>query len=285
MTDRFRAYYETQTPVILRGAVQSSCMALQKWKDWDYLLQRIGPDHLCDVELRGGAYHQTKSQKGYSDGDDDDGDTSPPRMTIPFAEYVNYLKVCQETYTNHGLPIPSDHLLYMAQNDLPVALASDVALPSICTDPSVGAGKLYGTMLWMGPAGTLSPLHYDPLDNCLMQMVGRKYVYLVPRHTDPSYIYVGPEWGQQSNTSAVDVAAWMMMMIHREENDGKDVTASTAGAVAAAKADSAFPLFRHAHAHAIAGVLSPGDVLYIPAQWWHAVQSLEFSISVNAWWR
>ena len=32
-------------------------------------------------------------------------------------------------------------------------------------------------------------------------------------------------------------------------------------------------------------VLYPGDVLFIPAKWWHAVRSLDTSISVNAWWR
>ena len=31
--------------------------------------------------------------------------------------------------------------------------------------------------------------------------------------------------------------------------------------------------------------LYAGDVLFIPSKWWHTVRSLEYSISVNAWWR
>lgn len=32
------------------------------------------------------------------------------------------------------------------------------------------------------------------------------------------------------------------------------------------------------------GVLRPGDVLYLPAGWWHHVRTLEMSITLNFWW-
>jgi hypothetical protein len=41
-------------------------------------------------------------------------------------------------------------------------------------------------MLWMGPRHTVSPLHYDPLDNILMQIVGWKRVVLFPPDNYPS---------------------------------------------------------------------------------------------------
>ena len=44
-----------------------------------------------------------------------------------------------------------------------------------------------------------------------------------------------------------------------------------------------FPLFRLAHGYEC--LLQPGDVLFIPALWFHNVRSLEFSVAVNLFWR
>ena len=43
-----------------------------------------------------------------------------------------------------------------------------------------------------------------------------------------------------------------------------------------------YPRFREACA--LAGVIEPGELLYLPAYWWHHVRSLQVSISVNFWW-
>lgn len=44
-----------------------------------------------------------------------------------------------------------------------------------------------GASLWVGPAGTLSPLHFDPHNVLLVQVTGRKRVWLVPPDRDAIY--------------------------------------------------------------------------------------------------
>jgi lysine-specific demethylase 8 len=44
-----------------------------------------------------------------------------------------------------------------------------------------------------------------------------------------------------------------------------------------------FPLFEGATLHT--SVVGPGDMLYIPAHWWHYILSLEPSMTVTFWWR
>jgi hypothetical protein len=46
-----------------------------------------------------------------------------------------------------------------------------------------------------------------------------------------------------------------------------------------------FPRFATAAAHAETATLEPGDAIYIPFHWWHAVDSLaEVNLFVNYWW-
>eukprot|EP00057_Strongylocentrotus_purpuratus_P009188 XP_011663662.1 PREDICTED: lysine-specific demethylase 8 [Strongylocentrotus purpuratus] len=106
---------------------------------------------------------------------------------------------------------------------------------------------------WFGPAGTVSPLHFDPKHNLLCQVVGKKYIRLYSKDSTP-LLY--QHEGLLSNTSQVDV----------ENID-----------------DEAFPLFKQAPYQEC--ILSEGEMLYIPPQCWHYVRSLSPSFSVSFWWR
>jgi len=234
--ETIRPFYEKETPVILRSCLKN-WQALDQWKDWDYLVQKVGADRHVDVEV--GAYNQ--------------GD----KLHIPFGQYVEYLNLSQELFKDSESP-PLEQILYLAQNELPSSLQEDIKIPALCSDAKyrIGQGHLYHQMLWMGPKGCVSPLHYDPLDNLLFQVVGGKRIILVCKDTDPSKLYVGEAYGQQDNTSAVDV----------EQPDY-----------------ATFPQFQPVIT--LSGELHTGDALFLPAKWWHHVRSLDFSISVNAWWR
>ncbi|MBS1955566.1 MAG: cupin-like domain-containing protein [Cyanobacteria bacterium SZAS-4] len=100
--------------------------------------------------------------------------------------------------------------------------------------------------LWFGPKGTITPLHHDELNIFLAQVVGRKHVKLVPPN-ELDLIY-----NHYAVYSQVDC----------ENPDYKR-----------------FPKFKDATV--IDVDLNPGEVLFIPAGWWHHVRSLDPSISLS----
>jgi len=105
---------------------------------------------------------------------------------------------------------------------------------------------------WIGPGGTVSPLHNDPYHNLYLQVVGRKYVRIYSI-SETASLY--PMKGERCNTSNVNV------------DDPND---------------KLYPLFKDAPYQEV--VLEPGDMLYIPRLSWHYIRSLEPSINVSMWW-
>lgn len=151
----------------------------------------------------------------------------------------------------------SDHVGYLAQHQLfdqIPELKKDICIPEYCClseaedsacEPDINA--------WFGPAGTVSPLHYDPKHNLLCQVFGRKRVLLYPPK-DSENLYPH-ETTMLFNTAQVDPYCPDYEM---------------------------YPKFKSTHA--IECHLYPGEMLYIPPKWWHHVRSLDTSFSVSFWW-
>ena len=108
--------------------------------------------------------------------------------------------------------------------------------------------KLSGDMfLWIGPAGTITNAHHDLRDNLFVQIHGRKKFRLVPALQVP-YIYNKVHVFSEMNLLKPDVKM--------------------------------YPEF--ANATPIDVIVNPGDCLYVPVGWWHAVESLDNSISFSS---
>ncbi|KAI9226500.1 MAG: hypothetical protein DHS80DRAFT_32671 [Piptocephalis tieghemiana] len=153
---------------------------------------------------------------------------------------------------------------YLAQYDLVdqiPRLAQDIPTPDVCICAATsiqedGSSGLKGNGIrrnvWLGPGGTISPLHHDgPLHNLFIQVMGYKYVRL---YGPEEAVYPHEASDMLGNTSRVDV----------EEPDEEE-----------------FPHF--ATATYVDGIVGPGDILYIPPKWWHYVRSLTPSASVSYW--
>ena len=271
-----KPFHDEQHPVLVRNfydnmnitgfrSYEIPCRALQNWSDLKYLENMIGSNTLCFVEV-GGSYNSS--------------DIS--RSEIPFGDYLSYIQLFHEKYgstaddndenENCDNNPKKEEIVYMAQNDInsfqqsaspglddnnEESIKNDYITPQLCYDPSheVGHGNIYNSMLWFGPKFCVSPLHFDPLDNLLMQFVGRKNVILFPNICN-KWHYAGVD-GQQYNTSPIDIM-----------NPNMDL----------------YPNFMKAPM-AMDCILHPGDILFIPQRWWHYVSSIDTAISVNVWWR
>lgn len=108
--------------------------------------------------------------------------------------------------------------------------------------------------LWLGPAQTVTPVHFDAAHNLLAQIHGRKKLLLFPPAQSRWLYYPCLRLGHV-NYSPVDVEA----------------------------PDYArFPLFKRAAPLEV--MLAPGEILFIPVRWWHYVRALDATISLNFWW-
>jgi hypothetical protein len=112
--------------------------------------------------------------------------------------------------------------------------------------------------IWLGNR-VRTATHYDLSENVACNVAGRRRFTLFPPEQIAN-LYLGPLELTPAGTptSLVD-----------PQNPDLD----------------RFPRFAKAWKHAQATTLEPGDAIYIPYGWWHAVDSLDtFNILVNYWW-
>ncbi|ETV99826.1 hypothetical protein H310_07868 [Aphanomyces invadans] len=202
------------------------------------------------------------------------------RRTVPIEVGSSYLEDnwSQTLMTLHKFI--DEHILHPPSHNAPTGylaqhalfeqipqLRKDIAVPDYCALSVRGRQDVDAddddddvddvvVNAWFGPPNTISPLHFDPAQNLLCQIVGSKYVRLYAS-TFSDHLYPVP--GYLSNTSQVVV-----------EGDGAQANAVQ------------FPRFLEAPYWE--GVLGPGEMLYIPPRCWHYIRSLDVSFSVSFWW-
>lgn len=124
-------------------------------------------------------------------------------------------------------------------------------LNSLCHWPGYLA-KSGPARFWIGPARTVTPLHCDYDDNLFAQLWGSKRIFLAPPHHD-EFLY------------ATEANALLFASPFDPEAPDFD----------------RFPLARQADL--VECIVEPGDMLYVPAGWYHQVRALSFSLSSNRW--
>lgn len=223
-------YFNKRIPVILTECI-NHWPALKLWTQKDYLIRMAG-NRTVPIEIG-----QNYTTENWS------------QDLVKFRKFFERQLLCNDH---------PERIEYLAQHNLfeqIPELKNDIQMPEYCcvSDTSVVNSNQPDIKAWLGPKGTISPLHHDPKHNLLVQIFGHKRIILAASQ-DTENLY--PHNGDMlSNTSQIDA----------ENIDfGK------------------FPLTKNVRFYTI--TLYKGEILYIPPKWWHYVRSLDKSFSVSFWW-
>lgn len=223
-------HFDKSVPAIL-----TNCMdhwpALSKWIQPQYLL-RVASHRIVPIEV--GSNYTKESWTQYM---------------VKFQDFFRRQLVDDVQ--------SSDRIEYLAQHNLfdqIPALKDDILVPDYCCISNrTDSGTEQDIKAWLGPKGTVSPMHYDSKHNLLCQIFGYKRVILAaPADSHNLYPFEGNLLG---NTSQIDA----------EHLDFER-----------------FPLVKNVKFYEL--TLYRGEMLYIPPKWWHHVRSLSKSFSVSFWW-
>jgi ribosomal protein L16 Arg81 hydroxylase len=221
--DFLERFYAAQRPVVLTD-IMKDWPALTRWTR-DGLKSRFGA-----VQVKA-AFERNAHPSDY------DRKTAVLSRDVPFGELVD------RAFTERG----NDFYLVAQNNALSYAglrpLLEDVRFEPELLDPARLDNTVY---LWLGPAGTVTPLHHDSTNILFHQVVGTKRFKLIdPCHTELLADTVG--------------------YYSRIDPEAPDM--------------SRFPYFRDVRVHDV--TLMAGEALFIPAGFWHHVRSDEPAISVS----
>jgi hypothetical protein len=169
-------------------------------------------------------------------------------------------------FVRNRLPLAqiTEQVLRYSQFPHPPAVAAQSALVADCLPGFAEANPLPALepavqpRVWLGNAIT-TPTHLDEWNNIGCVVSGRRRFTLFPP-AQVVNLYIGPL------DFAPTGAPMSLVRLHAPDF-------------------ARFPRFREALAAAVSAELGAGDAIFIPALWWHHVESLEpFNLLVNYWW-
>lgn len=186
------------------------------------------------------------------------GDTAVQIRTGNYADPDAYATVAGRYYETMPFSDYASHVAqgsargYLGNHPLPATAVSRLAL----TIPApLTADLFYSPRLWLGPAGSVTPLHQDGLDNLAFHLMGRKRWRLIhPRYARFLKIHQPfPKEAPNLVVSALDLRASSQIELVNQDS------------------------------HAIEVLVEEGEVLFLPAGWFHFVETLSPCCMLNLW--
>lgn len=224
-----RDHFEVRRPAILIDCI-GDWPAMTKWNQLGYLSAMAG-DRTVPIEV--GAHYTTEEWS---------------QELVCFNEFIQRQIDRDAACTR---------IEYLAQHNLfdqVPALRADIKIPDYCCCCDAGESSPSPDIkAWLGPKGTVSPMHHDPKHNLLCQVFGHKTVILAAPE-DGANLYPHAD-AMLANTSQVDAECVDLVR---------------------------FPLTQKVKFFRL--TLYAGEMLYMPPGWWHHIRSQEKSFSVSFWW-
>lgn len=128
---------------------------------------------------------------------------------------------------------------------------------SLKIPPWIDRSRIYSSNLWIGAGGNRTLLHYDPWDGVMMLAEGKKEFVILPNTETPKVFPYSA-----LNYKALFKGAVLHSRIH--PMDVQDSYQSKFG-----------------KAQGYKGTITAGDIIFIPAGFWHYVYSTGINIGVN----
>ncbi len=210
-------YYRNRAVVIRKGAIEWP--AVKQW-NMDFLRENHGSDL---IEFMRGKRYTEASERVVS-------------TLTAFIDTIRMHDIKNDEYlvaTNFAFKSP---LRARLQDCMPLPFLRSIDV----SDPSVAR-------LWLGPRGTITPLHYDVKNVVFVQISGSKRFMMAPAYE--LYKLDAQTGSVFSNVDPVSID-------HAAQRTASPVSWITLD-------------------------IEPGDILFIPIGWWHWVYALSESISLN----
>jgi Cupin-like domain len=184
----------------------------------------------------------------------------------PKTEWKKYSEIIQVTPVEYAAMLADrvahEDNIYMAQVPIGETALGGIIRPAIDQiGARTGLEAAIDLNLWWGPGGHTEPLHFDSGDGTLVQLHGVKRAVLFPP-SQTRNLYPFP-------VSRKGIAPWISQVyLDRPDFDH-------------------FPRLKTALPHQVDIMLAAGEVLFIPANWWHEVSAVSegYICSINRFWK
>lgn len=227
-------YRAKEIPVKIIGAIDG-CQALSEWS-FDFFRREYG-NEIVGVEK-------------FEPHERGPGNNSPQN----YCKYLQYIDLKLADLIDIIQTKP-DHMYYMAQHPFRKCFrglrGSLPRIPYLADCISYIPGAHMDTYLWIGPKGTLTPIHIDPMPNFLTQIVGRKKITVFPKAQVKDNLYIGQF--ERESFSPVDI-----------EQPNLDL----------------YP--NYAACTPYESIIHPGETVFIPRNWGHSLTAMDNSISLTS---